>query len=380
MLTALSVEDIAADPDRGALAALAAVAHSHVGELAQARHLARLALEWGCGRAAVARVLVASVHDSLARCALGLGDTAAAEAHFTTAVGLLEPRSDNAGIVSSRQFREQMRLGLLPDAQATLQARLTGLKREPAASRAQLDILHAELDLLKHELSIALQRNQLFGGPSHADADTATAARGQAVSQLGQDLWVLERTNHKREGYFVEFGATDGLLLSNTWLLEKKYGWTGLCAEPNPAFHEALRKNRSCIISDACIGPRTGENVEFILADVFGGIADFADADQHKPIRAAYRADGRVLQLQTISLEDFLLQHKAPRVIDYLSIDTEGSEYDILSRFPFERWEIRLVTVEHNYTPQRAAICKLLTAHGYRRTEAQWDDWYELHR
>jgi hypothetical protein len=80
----------------------------------------------------------------------------------------------------------------------------------------------------------------------------------------------------------------------------------------------------------------------------------------------------------TVSLDEFLRKHNAPRTIDYLSIDTEGSEYEILKSFPFDQWEIRLITVEHNFTPIRASIRELLTAKGYVCREAQWDDWYEL--
>src|ERR1017187_1984592 len=49
-------------------------------------------------------------------------------------------------------------------------------------------------------------------------------------SQLRQDLMVLSELDFKRGGYFVEFGATNGVTLSNTYLLEKEYGWTGILA------------------------------------------------------------------------------------------------------------------------------------------------------
>ena len=76
-------------------------------------------------------------------------------------------------------------------------------------------------------------------------------------------------------------------------------------------------------------------------------------------------------------MHDFLRQHGAPRDIDYISIDTEGNEYDVLSTFPFDEWSVTLLTVEHNFTEQRTLIRKLLESHGYRCTEQQWDDWYE---
>jgi hypothetical protein len=84
-------------------------------------------------------------------------------------------------------------------------------------------------------------------------------------SQLGQDLCVLEQTNYKKGG-FVEFGATDGVLLSNSYLLEKEFGWQGLCAEHNPKYFKQLQKNRNCTVNEACIAGETGKVVEFVTA------------------------------------------------------------------------------------------------------------------
>jgi len=97
----------------------------------------------------------------------------------------------------------------------------------------------------------------------------------------------------------------------------------------------------------------------------------------HSEKRAAYRAAGHVTTLTTISLDNFLTKLGAPRQIDYLSIDTEGSEFEILQAFPFGQWDIHLLTVEHNFTSCRSDIKILLEQQGYECTENQWDDWYE---
>lgn len=100
--------------------------------------------------------------------------------------------------------------------------------------------------------------------------------------------------------------------------------------------------------------------------------------DHHGARREAYWADeANRTHFSTESLHDLLIRLKAPRDIDYLSIDTEGSELAILSTFPFDRWNVRLITVEHNYSADREPIRALLSSHGYARTESQWDDWYE---
>lgn len=384
-LAALDADTIAEDPDREKIAALIAVAHGQCGAQDQARRFARQALEWGCSREIVARVLVSSVHNSLARAAVSLQLDGAAEAHFKESITLVEPRADAALLARTRKIRETARVGLLPQAAQVLEEELQVIREAPQDHAPRLQILASDIEQLRHELSIALQRGQIFDRGGAADSGKsmtgpqAAELEQRAKSQLGQELWVLERSQYKRGGFFIEFGATDGLALSNSWLLEKDFGWSGICAEPNPAFFTELQKNRSCQLSPACIGGKSGDEVEFILADVFGGIAAYGGEDMHSDKRDAYRAEGNILRLTTVSLDDFLTAQNAPREIDYLSIDTEGSEYEILRNFPFDKWKIRLITVEHNFTPQRQQIFELLTRNGYRRAvEKSFDDWYEL--
>ena len=239
----------------------------------------------------------------------------------------------------------------------------------------QLEIIHTETELLSGELSIALSNRSL-------EASNLTQIEGiqqwQSLSrsQLGQDLWVLEQLGWKQGGFFVEFGATDGVLLSNSWLLEKHFGWKGICAEPNPKLFERLQMNRSCTLSPACVYRTSGETMSFVLADAYGGLEELGRDDQHVEKRDAYAAAGNTIQVTTTSLLDLLRQNEAPEVIDYLSIDTEGSELAILEGFDWGSYQIRCITVEHNFTEQRESIRKLLEGQGYERREAKWDDWY----
>lgn len=196
-------------------------------------------------------------------------------------------------------------------------------------------------------------------------------------SQILQDLWVGYELREQRDGFFVEFGATNGLTNSNSWLLETGYGWTGILAEPNPVWHADLDRNRHCAIDKRCVFSRSGERLSFAATDdpELSGIAATAEYDHFAPIRRAAQA----FEVETISLNDLLEQHRAPAVIDYMSIDTEGSELAILEAFDFWRWRVRLLTVEHSNSPQEAKIDALLAAQGYRRKFAefsQWDGWY----
>ena len=202
--------------------------------------------------------------------------------------------------------------------------------------------------------------------------------RHESKSQILQDLWVRYELSERRGGFFVEFGATNGLVNSNTWLLEKKYGWKGILAEPNPMWHSTLASNRDSAIDHRCVGSSTGKMVAFLTTDAsdpeLSSITEFASGDRF----AGVRARGIEIKVETVSLNELLIEHKAPVEIDYLSIDTEGSEYDILSHFDFSRHVIGLISVEQNGHTE-AKIGALLTKHGYDRVFkefSQWDGWY----
>jgi FkbM family methyltransferase len=250
----------------------------------------------------------------------------------------------------------------------------------PEQLAAELQILRTESELLSHELSLALSHGALAasGSTPQTPAQVEGPQRWQSLSrsQLGQDLWVLEQLGWKQGGYFVEFGATDGVLLSNSWLLDKHFGWRGICAEPNPKLFKRLQQNRSCSLSPACVYRSSGERLRFVLADAYGGLEHLGQDDQHVDKRNAYAAVGDLIEVTTTSLMDLLNHQGAPAVIDYLSIDTEGSELAILEGIDWSRYQFRCITVEHNFTEQRQGIQQLLEAQGYQRREAQWDDWY----
>lgn len=196
-------------------------------------------------------------------------------------------------------------------------------------------------------------------------------------AQILQDLWVSYETGRKTGGYFVEIGAGDGMNLSNTYYLETQLGWTGLLAEAAKGFHGPLRANRRCTIDERCVWSATDEELVFNETPYreLSTIDSLSAADSH----GASREAGSRYPVKTVTLNDLLAGAGAPSTIDYLSIDTEGSEFEILSAFDFSRFDVRLITVEHNFTANRQRIFDLLTAQGFeRRLEAfsQFDDWY----
>jgi FkbM family methyltransferase len=176
-------------------------------------------------------------------------------------------------------------------------------------------------------------------------------ARARSLSQIGQDFWVFgEAFNGARSRYFVDIGAADGITESNTYLLEKRFGWSGICVEPDPRSYAKLARNRSCVCLNACADAAEGE-VDFVFMGRHGGIVD-SDTD-NKP-------DGTTtsgyVRLRTRRLEDILREQGSPRVIDYLSIDVEGAEDRVLGAFPFAEYRFNCLTVERPGTSLRAIL------------------------
>ena len=106
------------------------------------------------------------------------------------------------------------------------------------------------------------------------------------------------------------------------------------------------------------------------------GITEDLDQDGNESLRK----NSTKLEVDTISLNDLLEEYKAPNKINYISVDTEGSEYKILKNFNFKKYAVEIFTIEHNFIEsKRNNIFELMSANNYVRAFqkiSQWDDWY----
>ena len=236
---------------------------------------------------------------------------------------------------------------------------------------------NSEINELRHSAkSIAafhfLSESELLGNLPVKQASEYVLA---SKSQLGQDVLALSYVGTDKPGYFVEFGATNGLDLSNTYMLEKNFGWKGILCEPAKIWHKDLFSNRDSIIDTRCVFNSTGEQLDFSEATTshLSTVEKFVESDSH-----ARRVSERY-KVTTVTLCDLLRDHKAPNYIDFISIDTEGSEYVILSEFDFEKYQFGLICVEHNFTENRGKVSDLLYSKGYKKVFEEFsmfDDWY----
>ena len=205
--------------------------------------------------------------------------------------------------------------------------------------------------------------------------------QGRCNGELRQDVFVQAVTGRKQGGYFVEFGAMDGRCASNTLILEQDLAWTGILAEPARRFHAQIGLDRCCRVDQRAVSGHTGHWVEFKEVDRQPGLSTLTAHllnDNHGPNRQS--SNGDIYMVETVSLGDLLDQHSAPYHIDYVSMDTEGSELDILTAFDFGRRRIDIWTIEHNFQGvPRQKIFEIMERNGYQRVLTDmsgYDDWY----
>lgn len=180
--------------------------------------------------------------------------------------------------------------------------------------------------------------------------------QAQYYSQIGQDKYLHTAIFlDKKDGVYVEIGAFDGIKYSNTYFFEQ-LGWHGMCIEPIAERFQQLCKNRNenCICIQGCISNATGP-AQFLHVkghcEMLSGLTQKFDPRHIDRINYEATANRDSVELQTVpcyKLNDLLQEHGFYHV-DFLSIDTEGSELDILRSIDFNTFDIDVIMVEDNY-------------------------------
>ncbi len=203
-------------------------------------------------------------------------------------------------------------------------------------------------------------------------------------SQLYQDVFASFIIDKYYSKTFLEFGATDGIDLSNSYVLEKNFGWNGSLSEPSPQWHIDLKNNRpNSKIITKCIWSKSGEVLDFFESDVgaLSTINKFKESDKVSiPGNTFERLkSGKLVKVKTISLNDVVYKFFNSVAPSYISIDTEGSEYEILRFFNFKKFRPIVFTIEHNFTEIENKIDNLMFKNDYVRIFKEFtafDAWY----
>jgi Methyltransferase FkbM domain len=176
-----------------------------------------------------------------------------------------------------------------------------------------------------------------------------------SYSQSHQDEIILDLLGPV--GFFIDLAANDALEFSNTLALERHAGWHGLCIEPNPVYWYGLA-HRKCTVVGALMGGKDVQQVNAKFRGVYGGIVGKIDrklANRKKEPKAPTE------RRYTVPLTQVLEKYQVPKVIDYMSLDIEGAEFLVMQHFPFDTYQIKVLTVER---PDQQ-LHDLFVKHGY---------------
>jgi FkbM family methyltransferase len=186
-------------------------------------------------------------------------------------------------------------------------------------------------------------------------------------SQCGEDFLLWKLFGDQRSGYFIDVGAFDGILFSNTYSFELS-GWRGICIEPHRTYFpycEAARRQSICL-NLACIGDPSAPEATFFEEDL--GLLSGILPGRKAELKQAYARRGRVFpgfnetRLPARTLDSILSEYlPAGTPIDFISIDVEGSELDVLRGFDVQKYRPKVMIIEANTPAKRQALSSYMT-------------------
>jgi FkbM family methyltransferase len=156
-------------------------------------------------------------------------------------------------------------------------------------------------------------------------------------------------------GYFIELGASDGIRFSNTLHLELYHGWKGVLIEPSPIEFEKLKLNRSNLNSfENCVCVENGfkgETLELIYSGLMTVDTNkklgVISPEEHAEAGAAFiNIDTYRFHVKAVTLNNLLIENDSPREIDFLSLDVEGSELNVLKGLDLNFFVVKYILIE----------------------------------
>jgi FkbM family methyltransferase len=190
--------------------------------------------------------------------------------------------------------------------------------------------------------------------PSASLQDTHVSLRYWGLQELDRQI---EKYLDFDRGYFVELGANDGRFQSNTLYYEQTRGWRGVLVEPAPKLYQQCRENRSpadFIVNAACVSfTYPNETVQLIYSNAMSVAlhveSDLGDPGAHAELgRQFLRPEETVFNFQAPArtLNSILFEADAPRRIDFLSLDVEGAEIEVLKGVDHKTFRFRYMLIE----------------------------------
>lgn len=191
-------------------------------------------------------------------------------------------------------------------------------------------------------------------------------------SQHGEDCLLWSFFGKRHTGFYVDVGAFDGRYVSNTYAFEQM-GWQGICVEPHPVSFKMLRELRTAIcVNAACVSDQDTQLVK-LYTEKLGFLSGLQPA-REEDLDRRYKKRGLTfdgfdaVDVPAMTLDRILnenLPHDRPTAIDFMSIDVEGTELDVLRGLDLTRWFPRVLVIETNTQEQRETVSEYLAGYGY---------------
>ena len=171
---------------------------------------------------------------------------------------------------------------------------------------------------------------------------------GYFYSQSGQDKFINGFFRNMKNGFFVEIGAYNGVNGSNCYFFEKFLNWSGIAIEPSLNQFLLLQKNRKCKCVNKAITKKK-EKIEFI--DVIKGYTQMSGINNsfyQKTLEMINKDPRTIIDKKIVETSTFSEIVEKNYLIDYLSIDVEGGERDIIESIDFDLYKIKVLSIENN--------------------------------
>jgi len=183
-------------------------------------------------------------------------------------------------------------------------------------------------------------------------------------SQNGEDVLLWRVFANRAPGIFVDIGAHNGLALSNTLSFEQQ-GWTGLCVEAHPVYAKECTANRKAIVVHAAAGKEDKDSVAFYLTAM--GHLSTLNKSSESYFRSAFKkhfTGFKEVKVPLCTVNTLLDRCKFDH-IDFISIDVEGTELDVLHGFDIKKFKPRIVLSEAMHRALEQKLIEYMTTQGY---------------
>jgi FkbM family methyltransferase len=202
----------------------------------------------------------------------------------------------------------------------------------------------------------------------------------QYYSQCDQDRILDENVfKHLKNGVFIDVGAHDGISFNNTLSFEKYHGWSGVCIEPLPDVFKELLKNRRTICIQCAVSNESKPKSFMKIkghGEMLSGLAEHYHPNHLQRINqevAHHGGSKELIMVPCQTLEEIFTKHNIKHV-NYLSIDVEGGESNVIHSINFDNVFIDVIDLENNYEEVTLPILKYLETKGYSVLQhIQWD-------